>query len=451
MDEVDLKTIKEDLEYLAEERNRSMILNILVGNHPADIAGIIGSLGKEHRDYIFSLLDTDTASDVLVELDDVAKEKVVAELEHERLSELVDEMDSDDAADIVAELPEELAEKILEAIDKEDSDEVKELLRHEEDTAGGIMALEYVAVNEDETVDEAISEIRVKAEEVGVVYNVYVTSKSGVLVGYLPLQNLILAHAGQRVQEVMERDVISVQTDLDQEEVANIFRRYNVVSLPVVDQNRKLVGRITVDDVVDVMEEEASEDIQKMAGISEEEELKETSVFKISFGRLRWLMVSFSGELCAAFLMYTFRENIERAAFVAFFVPMMMAMGGNVAIQAATVIVRGIALGEWRHGDLFHRVKGEIRVSLLNGSICSALLLSIAFALEGPRFAIVLALSLLAVMLNSAIIGTSVPLIARRLGWDPAIAAGPMITTFNDILGILIYLGVVRAFILHAT
>jgi magnesium transporter len=249
----------------------------------------------------------------------------------------------------------------------------------------------------------------------------------------------------------MERDLISVPTELDQEEVANIFRRYNVVSLPVVDKARKLVGRITIDDVVDVMQEEASEDIQKMAGIGDEEELKETSVFKISFGRLRWLMVGFTGQLCAAFLMYTFRENIERAAFVAFFVPMMMAMGGNVAIQAATVIVRGIALGEWKHGDLFHRVRSEIRVSLLNGSICSLLLLSIAAVLEGPRFATVLALSLLAVMLNAAVIGTSIPLLARRLGWDPAIAAGPMITTFNDILGIFIYLGVVRVFIIHVT
>jgi magnesium transporter len=443
MDEIDIRTIKDDIEYLASERNNRMILNILVGNHPADIADIIQSLSEEHSSYVFGLLDADTASDVLVEIDEVTKDKLVAELQHERLSEIVDEMDSDDAADIVAELPEEVAEKVLEAIDAEDSEEVKELLQHEEDTAGGIMALEFICVSEQVTVDEAIREIRSKAEEVGEVYNVYVIDGEGTLVGYLPLKKMILAKSKQKIRDLMVKEVISVPTDTDQEEVANIFRRYNLVSLPVVDEQKHLVGRITVDDIVDVMEEEASEDIQKMAGISDEEEIRETSVYKISFGRLPWLLVGLVGQLVSALVMKQFQASLEQIFIVAFFIPLMMAMGGNAGIQAATIIVRGIALGEWSPGDMLKRFSSEIRVSLLNGTICGIIIFMIVAIIDRPAFGFVLSLSLLAVILNASFIGASIPLLMRKIGVDPAIATGPLITTFNDIIGIFIYLGLV--------
>ncbi len=445
MDDLDLKNIIDDIEYLASEKNSRMILNILVGNHPADIAEILGNLSEENEKYVFGLFDADTASDVIVELDDVTREKLVSELQHERISEIVDEMESDDATDLVAELPDEVAEKVLDTIDEEGSEEVKELLQHDEDTAGGIMALEYVAVSEDTTVDEAIKEIRAKAEEVPEVYNVYVFDKDGMLAGFLPLKNLIVAQASQKIKDVLIADVISVPIEMDQEEVANIFRRYNLVSLPVVDELGKLVGRITVDDIVEVIEEEASEDIQKMAGIADEEEIRETSVFKISFGRLPWLLVGFVGQLIAALVLSQFEASLRDIFLAIFFIPMMMAMGGNSGIQAATIVVRGIALGELSPDDTFKRLSREIKVSLFNGAVCGLLLFGIIAVFDTPTFGFVLALSMLAVIINASILGASIPLILRKVGVDPAIAAGPLITTFNDIIGLAIYLGLVTA------
>ncbi len=443
MDKQDIANITEDLEYLAAEKNSGLILNILVGTHPADIAMLVRGLSEESARYVFSRIDADMASDVLVEFDDVTRDRLVSELRHERLSEIVDEMDSDDATDLVSDLPEEVAEKVLESIDTEDSKEVKELLQHEEDTAGGIMALEFVSVSENSSVDHAIREIRSKADEVEEVYNVYAVDNEGHLVGFLPLKKLILAKSRQKVNNVMVTDVISVQTDVDQEEVANIFRRYNLVSLPVVDDVGKLVGRITVDDIVDVMEEEASEDIQKMAGIADEEEIRETSVVKISIGRLPWLLVGFVGQLVAAFVLGLFEVSLKEIIALTLFIPLMMAMGGNAGIQAATIVVRGIALGELSPGETAARLSREVKVSLFNGSLCAVLLFGVAGMIYGPTFGSVLGLSMVAVVLNASFFGACIPFVLRRFKIDPAIATGPLITTFNDIVGLSIYLGLV--------
>lgn len=449
MDEADLKTIIDDIEYLASERNNGMILNILIGNHPADIADIIRRLTDENGKYVFELLDVDTASDVLVEFDDVSRDRLVSDLQHDRLSEIVDEMDSDDATDIVAELPEHVAEKVLDAIDEEDSAEVKELLQHDEDSAGGIMALEFVSVTENTTVDQAIKEIRAKAEEVSEVYNVWVVDDTGVLVGVLSLKRLILAKSRQIVKNLMAKDVVSVPTDMDQEYVANIFRRYDLISLPVVNESGHLVGRITIDDVVDVMEEEAFEDIQKMAGLSQEEEIRETSVFKISFGRLRWLLVAFVGQLVAALVLKQFELSFADRAILIFFIPLMMAMGGNAGIQAATIIVRGLALGELSPADISKRVGKEAQVSLFNGAVCGVFLFAIISVFDEPMFGLVLALAMQIVIFNAAVFGAGIPLVLSRIGVDPAIATGPLITTFNDIFGLFIYLGLVSLALQH--
>ena len=424
MEETDLKNIVNDVEFLAGEKNGGMVLNILIGNHPSDIAKIIRSLSDENSEFVFSLLDADTASDVIVEFDDVTRERLVSELRHERLSEIVDEMDSDDATDLVAELPEDVAEKVLESIDEESSEEVKELLHYDEDSAGGIMALEFVSVSQDTTIDDAIRQIRIKAEEVEVIYNVYVMDNDGKLVGFLPLKKLILAKAKQRVRNIMNSDVISVPTDMDQEEVTNVFRRYNLVSVPVIDIVGKLVGRITVDDVVEVMEEEASEDIQKMAGITDEEEISETSVFKISFGRLPWLLVAFIGQLVAALVMLKFELTLKEVFYATVFIPLMMAMGGNAGIQAATIIVRGMALGELNTSGTFKRLGKEIQVALFNGGICGILLFTIVSILDNPPFAGILALSMVMVIVNASFFGASIPFILKKAGVDPAIATG---------------------------
>ncbi|MFQ5708515.1 MAG: magnesium transporter [bacterium] len=443
MDEKDLKTIIDDIEFLAEARDGRMIQNILIGSHPADVADIIRNLPDDHRRYVFGLLDPEMASDVIVEFDEVSRDKLISQLHHKRLSEIVDEMASDDATDLVAELPEEVAEKVLESIDKEDSDEVKELLRHEEDTAGGIMALEFVCVRDDVTVDEAIKEIRSKAEEVGEVYNVYVVDNSDKLVGVLSLKKLILSRATEQVKNIVEKDVVSVPTDMDQEEVANIFRRYNLVSVPVVEDSGKLVGRITIDDVVDVMEEEASEDIQKMAGLADDEEIRETSSLKIALVRLPWLVVAFVGEMGSAFVLLKFQASLKQIFMAAFFIPLMMAMGGNAGSQAAFIVVRGLVLGELNPGDTFSRLKKEFRVALIIGTSCGVLLFSLVWLFGEPRFGLVLGLCLIVVILNATFVGTSIPLILKSVGVDPAIATGPFISTSNDIIGLIIYLGLV--------
>ncbi len=450
MEETDLKDIVDDVEYLASEKDNGMILNILIGNHPADIAEIVRNLSKENRKYVFGLLDADTASEVLMQMDEVTREELVSQLHYDRLSEIVDEMPSDDATDFVAELPEDLAERVLESIDREDSAEVKELLRHEEDTAGGIMALEFVAVSEDETVDEAISEIRAKAEETDAVYNVYVVDKDGVLVGVLPLNTLILAKPGEKVKRIMDTKLVSVPTDMDQEQVANLFRRYDLVSVPVVDHEGKLIGRITIDDIVDVMQEEASEDIQKMAGLTEEEAIRETSAMRISMLRLPWLLVAFVGEMLSALVLSKFEASLKEVFIAAFFIPLMMAMGGNSGIQASTIVVRGLALGELNPADTLQRLFKEMRVSLINGAVCGILLWAVVSFLGEPRFGTILGIVMLIVILNASLVGASVPLILNRFGVDPAIATGPFITTFNDVIGLFIYLGlvtVVRGFI----
>lgn len=445
MEEVDIQTITEDLEFLASERDGRMVLNILVGNHPADIAKIIQGLSEENQFYVFELLDADTAADVLMEFDDVTRERMVADIEDDRLTALVDKMASDDATDLVAELPKEIADKVLRSIDKVGSAEVKALLRHEEDTAGGIMAMEFVSVLENETVGEAIRKIRTKAEEVNQVYNVYVVDADGVLVGVLPLKKLLLAKGNQKVRDLMNADVISVPTDMDQEEVANFFRRYDLVSMPVINHTGMLVGRITVDDVVDVLKEEASEDMQRMAGITDEEEIRETSAFKISFGRLPWLVVGLVGQLAAAIVLAQFEATLEQIVMATFFIPLMMAMGGNCGIQAATIMVRGIALGELDSTVTLKRLGKEVQVSMFNAIVCGVLLFAIISGFGSPGFGFVLSLALIAVILNASFIGASIPLILRKVGIDPAIATGPLITTFNDIIGLFIYLGLVTA------
>lgn len=443
MEEADLKNIVEDLEYLASEKDARMILNILIGNHPADIADLLENLSEENRKYVFGLLDADTASDVIMEMDEAVREDLIAELHHERISEIVDEMESDDATDLVAELPKDVAKKVLDSIDPESSDDVKELLLHEEDTAGGIMALEFVAVREDQTVDEAIREIRAKADEVEVVYNVYVVDKDGILVGFLPLNKLILAKSHHIIKDIMEEDVVSVTPEMDQEQVANLFRRYDLVSVPVVDNLGRLIGRITIDDIVDVMEEEASEDIQKMAGLTEEEEFHETSALRISMLRLPWLMVAFLGEMLSALVLSRFEASLKEVFIAAFFIPLMMAMGGNSGIQSATIVVRGLALGELNPADTFKRLFKEIRISLINGAVCGVLLFGVVAMFGEPRFGFILGSVMLVVILNASLVGATTPLVLNRVGVDPAIAMGPFITTFNDVIGLFIYLGLV--------
>lgn len=452
----DLKEIIENIQYFIEIKADTQLRNMLLDTRAADIVDIIVNLDDEDTEYLFSLLPSELASEVLADLDDYNREQIIEDLEHKRLAEILDEMDSDDATDIVSELPADVAQEVLKKIDLEDSQEVRELLRHEEDTAGGIMALELIWVEQNSTVDEAIQQIRTRAEEVEDVYYIYAVDENRRLVGILPVKQLILSSGKTPISEVMERDVISVTDDMDQEAVANIVKKYDLVAVPVVDKDNKLVGRITIDDVMDVVDEEASEDIHRLAGITDDVEIHETSPFKISKVRLPWLLFSFVGEIGSAIVMSYFQPSLEKIIIAAFFIPIIMAMGGNAGIQSSTIMVRGLALGDIGLLHARKQILKELRVSIINGLICGLLLFVIigswSYYKAMPHnfeFGAIIGSAMFFIIINATIVGAVIPLFLKKINVDPAIATGPFITTSNDILGLLIYLGLTTVYLLH--
>ena len=441
MKQIDIDDNLKDIEVLIDKRNTGALQNILIDLHPADIAQIISHVKKDERIYLFSILPPKVASSVLAELDPPLMEELTEELGVEKISAIVDEMDSDDAADFVSSLPDEIVPEILERIPEEDSDEIKQLLHYDEDTAGGIMALEYVALPMDATVEQAIQEIRrLKAEqEVTDVYYIYVVDDENHLVGVVALSDLVLAEDYTTLKEIMKTDLPKITPDMDQEEVANIFRKYDLVSMPVVDQENHLIGRITIDDIVDVLEEEGSEDMAFIAG-APDEEITEGSISKLARARLPWLMVAFLGELLAAFILNQFDVTLRHKLMIAFFIPVIMAMGGSTAQQASVIVIRGLATGDLSLRDTGPRLLKELKISFLNSLFFATVLFIIVYLWDSAFFAGILSVSIFVVINNAAIIGALVPLTFKRLNIDPALAAAPFISTTNDILGILIYL-----------
>ncbi len=446
--EINLDEILDDIQYLIKKGQTNFVLNIIADMHPADIAEIMGHLDEDERRAIFNLLPPELASDVLAELEENVKEDILKGMNTEQIAEMIHEMDSDDAADIVSELPVEQASEVLKRVPEESSEEIQELLLYPEDTAGGIMAKEYVAVNANSTVRDAIEEIRKRYQDVEDVYHVYVIDDFGTLVGMVSLRDLILAEPDTRVRDIMKEDVISVDSDMDQEEVARLFRKYNLVSAPVVNKRHKLIGRITVDDVVDVIDEEIDEDLGKIAGTGEESVL-EDSVLEISRARLPWLILSFVGEIISAFILSSFSATMEEIITSAFFIPIVMAMGGSSGQQSSIIVVRGLATGEISFKDTGRRLFREIRVALLNGFILGSLIfLIISLWQHDPTFGLILGSTLIIVVLNASFIGATIPLIFKKFNIDPALATGPFIATFNDVVGLLIYFSML-SFFLH--
>ncbi len=440
MERDDLDAVIDDIRYLAERQDGSKIKNVLVSARPEDVAQLLVNLEDDSRTFVFSLLTAEVASDVLPELDEYTRNALIPDLAEERLSEIVDEMESDEAAGVVAELPDSVAESILESIDAADSAEVRELLQYPEQTAGRIMQLEMVAVPEDSTIVHATQMVRRRAEESGAIYNVYAVDHQGRLAGVLSLKTLVLARESALVSEVMEREVLSVYADVDQEEVGRTFRKYNLVAMPVVDRLNRLLGRITVDDVIHVLVDEASEDIHRMAGLGPEEEYRETSALRTSRARMPWLLVGLLGGILAAVVLSRYEQSLERAVGLAFFVPVVMAMGGNSGFQAATIVIRGLATGEIGMRGVGLRLLKELRVAVLNATLCAAFVVPIVGLWQSWSLAGVLSLTLLAVMVVAASIGALVPFALHRLRIDPSLATGPFITTSNDILALVIYL-----------
>lgn len=424
--------------YVAES-NFSAAVEALNTLYPADIADVLQNLSHDDALEIIKLLPVETQSEVIPELGESWQQMLGEELNGQELRPIIVEMDSDDAADFIGLMDKPSQQELLEHVDKVDAEDVRELLSHAEDTAGGLMSKEFVAVRHNASVEEAIGEIRHAVEETEQIYTVFVIDeKTGVLKGSLPLGTLVLAKPYTKVSEIMV-ETHSVTTTLDQEQVAKYAKKYDLVEIPVVNEQNILVGRITHDDILDVFEEEAEEDFRRLSGTGNED-IMEKSVWEISKQRITWVIIGLLGGCCSAYIMSNFDVALGQILVLAFFVPVITAMGGNVGIQSSTVTVRGLATGEIIPQKVIKRVFRELSVNLVNGAICSALLGGFVLAWQqNLAMGAIVSLSLITVMLVATLSGTIIPLVLFRFKIDPAIATGPFVTTFNDIIGLSVY------------
>ena len=446
--EVDSELIDDILD-LIRSRSDFLLKNIINDLYPADIAHIINRLEFEDGDHLFSLLSTEEAANVIVELDDDHREHFLATLKSQQISEIVEELPSDEATDIVSELSEEKAEEVLDELSVEDSYELQELMKYDKNTAGGLMQKEVIVVYTHDTVKKAIQAVRRAAKEHGEenIYTVFVVDDNKVLVGSLSVANLIMFSPNRRIYKVMNTDLISVVTSVDQEEVAKIFKKYNIVSLPVVDSLGKLVGRITVDDIVDVIEEEASEDILRMGGVGEDEHISTPSVVALR-RRLPWLYINLLTAFLAASVVSLFEQTIEKVVILAALMPIVAGMGGNAATQTITVMVRGLALGEVTSSNRRKVLWKELQIGLMNG-VANGLLTGTVIALFSgiPMMGVVICLAMITNMFVAGCAGTLVPLGLKWMKIDPALASAVVVTTFTDVFGFASFLGLATLFI----
>ncbi len=440
----------DNISQLIDEQADSSIKAIFANLHSADIAEIINHLKFDDAVYTFELLDNETAGEVVPELDENLREKIFLEFEPKKIADIVDELETDDATDVVSDLPDEIAKAVLGKIDPDDSEDVKELLQYDEETAGGLMNSDFVFVNENATVADAIEEVRKNADEFEHIYFIYVLTDDEKLVGQVLLKSLLTNTATTKIRSIVEEDLIYVTPEVDQEEVAEIMDKYDLVAIPVVDKNKRMLGRITIDDIVDVIQDEASEDLQKFAGLSDDEEYSYSTV-QVSRNRMPWLFVSLFGEMISAVVLSSFQASIEKLIISSFFIPIVMAMGGSAGSQAAIVMVQGMGTGKIRLRDSVGKLLKEFRVAMLNGVISAAVLFALSYFLfhTGAEFSLILCVSLFIIMINATMVGATVPIILKKLGADPAIATGPFVQTSNDIFGLLIYLSLVTLFFIN--
>ena len=420
------------------------ILETLSNYHHADIAEIIEELNSEEATYIIKLLDSEKTSDVLMELDDDYREKILKNLSIKEIAEEVEELDSDDATDIISELPEEKQKKVIsKIIDAEHKADIKELLKYDEDSAGGLMAKELIKVNENWTVTRCVKEMRSQASEVTRVHSVYVVDNDDILLGRLSLKDLLVANPKTKIRSIYKKNVDHVYDTDSADSVASTMQKYDLGAIPVVNKKKKLLGRITIDDIVDLIKEEAEEDYQLAAGILQDVDVDDT-IFELTKARLPWLIVGLIGGIGAAFVMVGFDEILIQNEILFYFTPLIAAMAGNVGVQSSAIIVQGLANDDIR-GSINNRLFKETLLSILNGVILAILLFLFIYFWKGDtNIALALSVALVAVVIVAGIIGTFIPLFLNKRGIDPAIATGPFITTSNDIFGILIYFMVAK-------
>ena len=416
--------------------------------HYADIAEILDELNLEQATYIIKLLDSETTSDVLSELEDDVREKVLQNLSVKEIAEEVKELDTDDAADLISELPPDRKQKVIAQIDdKELVADINELLEYDENSAGGLMAKELVKVYETWTVAGCLRKIRAQAENHKSLHSIYVVDKADKLIGRLSLKDLLIAKNETKIADIYIPKVDSVHVSEDDEDVARLMAKYDLEAVPVVDDQKTLLGRITIDDIVDVIIEEAEKDYQLAAGITQDVDA-EDSIFALTRARLPWLFLGLIGGVGAAMIMGTFDTIVEEFPLILLFTPLIAAMAGNVGVQSSAIIVQGLANDDIK-GSINTRLVKEMFLAALNGLILALFLFGFMWAWQQDfQTALAVSVSLVAVIIVAGIVGTFIPLFLHKRGIDPAIATGPFITTSNDIFGILIYF-IIAKFILN--
>jgi magnesium transporter len=445
LDKTDLMRIKEAL-----EADDAVLKELLSEYHASEIAIILESLPQVSRDRIINILPSDLASDVLSEMDaESHPEKILENLKPEKRSEIVEELDYDDATDIISQLPEEQQNEILLELDEEDASTIRTLLTYAEDTAGGIMNTQVLKLNGKSSKKEALDEVIRQSEEMEEFYTINVIDDDNVLLGIVSLKDIIKAKNSIKVAELIQVDFVYVFADTDQEEVAKLISQYNLTSIPVVDEEMHLLGRITFDDVIDVLEEENTEDILKISGVSEDEELAGNWREAVK-SRLPWLVLNLGTAFLAASVIRYFHGTIAQLGIIAGYMTMIAGMGGNAATQALAVTVRRISLNDLTDNQAYRTVLKEFTVGLINGAVIGAIVFVFAYFYDlNPLLGLVVFLAMTGNLIIAGVAGSAIPLVLKRVGIDPAVASSIIITTFTDVFGFLLLLGMASRFIIQ--
>ena len=416
----------------------------LAGLHPADIAELYKNLSIGEAEYLYRLLDEETAADVLMELDEDDRLKLIADMPAEEIAKQIDYLDTDDAVDLIQQLDEDERDEILSHIDDvEQAGDIIDLLKYDEDTAGGLMGTEMIVVNENMSMPECIKEMRTQAEEIDEIYYVYVVDNDYKLKGIFPLQKMITHPSVSKIKHVMETDPVTVKADTPIDEVALDFEKYDLVAMPVVDSIGRLLGRITVDDVMDEVRESSERDYQLASGISSDVDADD-SIFAQTKARIPWLLIGIASGILASVILGGFEEQLHAVTALALFIPIIGGTGGNVGVQASAIVVQGLANGSLEIGEFAKQLGKEILIGLLNASVLSAVILVYNLIMLPSNLAVTLsvAASLFTVVMFASILGSVVPLTLEKLKINPALATGPFIQISNDIIGLLIYVWV---------
>ncbi|MBU8922415.1 MAG: magnesium transporter [Bacteroidales bacterium] len=439
--------IAEAIETIIETEDMLALGGVLEGLRAPDCADVISALPEGSWEIVFRVLQPETASEVLTLVDEGIARNILETLSVDEVVPLIEFMASDDATDIINLLPEVNVPLVLHKISREDYEDVSELLKFDEESAGGLMERELVTVMTGMKISDVIGVVRAVGEKIKHIQNIFVIDRSKRLLGSIPVIDLLIEDPDKRVEEVMDKDFLTVTAETDQEEVAALFSKYDLYSLPVVDSSGVLAGRITVDDIIDVIEEEANEDITMMAGTGEEE-FWERSPVRLSRARLPWLLTGLLGGIASAMVMNSFKESLESIIALAFFVPVIMAMGGNVGIQSSAIVVRELAVGGLSIANTGNKLIRELKVSLINGVVLgSVLLIMVMLWQQNVRLGLLLGFCMFIIICWATLMGALIPLLLKRANIDPALATGPFITTVNDIVGILVYLGIATVFL----